>query len=449
MARGWSLQRRLIVSILGVVAAVWGLAVWLAFGAARHDLDELLDAHLIQAASLVSPDDADPLLSARSMNSGSTRTAFQVFVGDRLVLRSDNAPAARMVEPSLSYRLASVGIEGTAWRVYSTFDAATGRQVIVGEQAGSRRDIVKAVLVNMATPLLVALPLLALAVWGAVRAATASLRRFGGSLQARQPHDDAPLDASGLPREVEPLAHALDDLLARIRTLIETERRFTADAAHELRTPVAAIRVQAQVALAEDDAGLRREALQATLQGCDRAGHLIEQLLTLSRLEAGVDVASTRFDLREPVTEAIGQLASLTAGRGQSIEADLPQAFVVDGRPALVGVLLRNLLDNASRYAGAGTTIAVSLRLDAEGASLVVEDSGPGMSADDLARLGQRFFRVLGTGESGSGLGWSIASRAAAAHGARLVAGRSARWGGFSAELRFGAKPASVPATDS
>jgi two-component system sensor histidine kinase QseC len=224
----------------------------------------------------------------------------------------------------------------------------------------------------------------------------------------------------------------LNGLFGRIAALLESERRFTADAAHELRTPIAAIRAQAQVALGEGDDALRAHALRSTLEGCDRATRLVEQLLTLSRLEADASVAVAPVDLAALACRVAAEVAPRALARQQQLDLQADGPVVLPGNETLLAVLLRNLIDNAVRYSPPGATVSVHVG----GSSLLqVDDSGPGLAEADLARLGERFFRVPGQDAPGSGLGWSIARRIAAAHGLVLRAGRSAALGGLSVRL--------------
>ena len=219
--------------------------------------------------------------------------------------------------------------------------------------------------------------------------------------------------------------------------MVAAERRFTADAAHELRTPIAAIRTQAQVALAEVDSAARTHALRATLAGCDRATRLVDQLLTLSRLEAGAQPATLPVDLGALAQRVVADLAPRAIDQGQALGLDAAPGCLVQGSDALLGVLLRNLVDNALRYSPAGAEARVVVRRAQGQVQLQVDDSGPGLAEADLARLGERFFRVLGSGQDGSGLGWSIVRRIAAAQGATVVVGRSAALGGLAVTVAW------------
>jgi two-component system, OmpR family, sensor histidine kinase QseC len=310
-------------------------------------------------------------------------------------------------------------------------------QVYVGEQMSSRASILRAVLRSTLQPLALALPLLALAVWWAVYRGVRPLRRLGRTLASRRPQALEPVVVADAPSEMQPMVTALNGLFERIGALMEAERRFTADAAHELRTPIAAIRTQAQVALGEADDAARRHALLATLEGCDRASRLVQQMLTLSRLESGAAPALAPVDLVALVRREVADMAPQALEKGQAIEVDAPQPCSVRGDPTLLAVLVRNLVDNAVRYSPAQAQVKVTLSHDASRTWLRVEDSGPGLSEPDLQRLGERFFRVLGSGQGGCGLGWSIVRRIAAVHRAEVRANRSVALGGLQVVVEW------------
>jgi two-component system sensor histidine kinase QseC len=282
--------------------------------------------------------------------------------------------------------------------------------------------------------------LLGLAVWWAVYSAMAPLRRLGRMLAARQPQALLPVTLQDSPSEMAPLVDALNGLFERIARLMDSERRFTADAAHELRTPLAAIRAQAQVAMGEADEARRRAALEATLQGCDRAARLVEQLLTLSRLESGAAPVTAAFDLAGVVRQVLSEMAPRAIAKEQEIELDAAKDCRIEGDPTLVAVLVRNLADNAIRYSPARARVKVSLARRATSLLLTVEDSGPGMQPADAKRLGERFFRVMGSGEVGSGLGWSIVRRIAQVHGAAIRTDKSAALGGLAVQVEWPAR---------
>lgn len=251
-------------------------------------------------------------------------------------------------------------------------------------------------------------------------------------LAARELRELHPVILPNAPGEIASTVDALNELFGRIAVLLESERRFTADAAHELRTPIAAIRAQAQVALAETDDAVRRNALRKTLEGCDRAAHLMDQLLTLSRLEASDEPSVETVDLAAVAQRVVAELAPAAVGKGQSMALEATEPCVVHGSRLLLAVLVRNLVDNSMRYSPPGARVIVGVRHENGRVVLRVEDSGPGIPESDRRKLGQRFFRRAGTDESGSGLGWSIVQRIAAVHGFDVEVERSARLGGLS-----------------
>jgi two-component system sensor histidine kinase QseC len=440
-----SLQGRLLVLVLGVVTGVWVAAAAMTWRDVRHELDELLDGHLAQAAALLvvqqarEVEDDHDAADAPMLHRYAPKVAFQVFHEGRLALRSTNAPDLPMTGAGGSFKrgFRTVEIEGTAWRVFAAQGAERDVQVYVSERVDSRGSILWAVLRSTLWPMLVAFPLLALASGWAVHRGVAPLRKFGYALASRRPDALQPVVLEGAPTEMAPMLEELNALFTRIGRMMESERRFTADAAHELRTPIAAIRAQAQVALAEADGRQRRHALQATLQGCDRAIRVVEQLLTLSRLEAGAAPELVVLDLAELARQAVSEAAPYALDKQQDIEVCAPKRCLVRGDATLASLLVRNLIDNAIRYSPALARVRLSVIQSQRHVSVNVEDSGPGMHSEDTQRLGERFFRVLGTGEAGSGLGWSMVRRVASIHEASIQVGRSAELGGLSVRIDF------------
>lgn len=331
------------------------------------------------------------------------------------------------------FKTAQLG--GIAWRVFATAGTKGDVQVYVGERLSSRGEILWAVLRSTLWPMALALPLLALALWWAVRRGVAPMRRIGRTLAGRQPHALHPVGLDGAPSEMLPMVRALNELFERISALLESGRRFTADAAHALRTPIAAIRAQAQVALGEADEAKRRHALQGTLQGCDRATRLVEQLLTLSRLEAVDAPEMATVDLRALSQRVVAEVAPRAIAKKQTLEFEGSAPCSLPGNEILLAVQVRNLVDNAVRYSPPGARVKVAVQQQAGHLVLSVDDNGPGLEEGDRARLGERFFRLPGSLESGSGLGWSIVRRIAAVHGLELQIRRSTELGGLAVRV--------------
>jgi signal transduction histidine kinase len=223
-----------------------------------------------------------------------------------------------------------------------------------------------------------------------------------------------------------------------VRASLAHERRFTADAAHELRTPIAALRAQAEVALGAGDAAERRRALEGVIAGCDRAAHLVDQLLTLARLDPAQDARRTgSADLAGIAREVASTHVQAAIDRGLELSVDAPASVIVAAEPALTESLLRNLVDNAVRYsAGRGREVRIVVE-DGAAPLLRVIDDGPGVTPHERARLGERFHRPEGTAETGSGLGLSIVRRIAEIYGATVTFDASPGGRGLSVTVRF------------
>ena len=440
-----SLQGRLLITLIGLVTGVWLVTAMLTWFDVRHELGELLDSHLAQAASLLVAqqagelEDDDQGIDAPTLHRYAPKVAFQVFHEGRLVLRSSNASAVPMLAFSgrVDDGFRTVTMGGTSWRVFATHGQERDVQVFVAERAESRGAILWAVMRSALAPMLFALPLLALAAWWAVRRGLAPMKVLGRALAEREPQALQPIAVNGSPSEMTPMLDALNRLFERITELMASERRFTADAAHELRTPIAAIRTQAQVALAATDDAGRSHALQGTLQGCDRATRLVEQLLTLSRLESGAATTLVAIDLDAVVRQVAAELAPQVLAKRQTIEVTATEAYSVEADSLLLSVLVRNLVDNAMRYSPSDAKVRITISSTDTDVQLSVDDSGPGMSEEDRNRLGERFFRVMGTGQTGSGLGWSIVQRIAQAHRGTIRVARSSSLGGLSVRVTF------------
>jgi two-component system sensor histidine kinase QseC len=457
-----SLQARLLTMLLLLVTLVWLGAAALTWIDASDELDELLDGHLAQSAALLivqqaghgqdqARDDnseSDHVDDAPSLHKYAPRVAFQVFHEGKLNMRSANAGDVPMSHITRGF--STVRLQGKSeWRVFAAEGNEGDVQVFVGEQISSRDSILWAVLNAVLMPLVYALPLLAVVGWLAVRNGLAPLRHLSHALAKRQPQALEPVVLQNVPTEIDPVVQSLNALFERIQTMMSSERRFTADAAHELRTPIAAIRTQAQVALgAGTDEAQRNRSLRYTLAGCDRATHLVEQLLTLSRLESSSSGAPAGVvDVSAVVQRVAADLALVAINRDQTLALEAPIPAFVAADDMLTSVLVRNLLDNALRYSPDAAQVNLSVATYGKQVVLQVDDSGPGLSEAQMTRLGERFYRALGTQQTGSGLGWSIVRRIADVYSAQVEVRRSVVLGGLCVTVRWLAAPAGKPAS--
>lgn len=445
-----SLRRRLLLLLIGSLVLVWGAMLLVGYGEAREEIHELADARLQQGAETLLVLDLKRL--ARLAQVGTDREAgrgvdvehgvgvrplaFQVWSSDgRMLLASAGAPAApqRREEGFLT-----LVVDGREWRSYSAYDRKHDYQVTVLEPLAVRDHPVREVTGHMGQVLLWALPLLALLVWISIRRALGPLAQLSQAVGARDAGNLEPIRPPRVVAEVETLIAALNRLLERLARSLDSERAFTADAAHELRTPLAAIKVQAEVALAAKDEPSRRHAIEQVIAGVNRATHLAQQLLLLARLEHEEAGSRQVVDLGRLAAERVAQRAGDAAGRSMDIELSAEPGCTLSGDPATLAILLDNLLDNAIKYGNSGGHIAVTVRHDAGAPVLEVADDGEGVAEADRARLRNRFFRVEGSASSGSGLGLSIVEKIAAAHGGRISIGTGLSGRGLGVTVRFG-----------
>ncbi len=327
---------------------------------------------------------------------------------------------------------------GKHWRVFSAWDPAHRYLVQVGERSSDRDEVTGDVIASTLVPLAIALPVLGLLIWFGVAHALGPLRALNRQVADRAPDNLAALDSADAPVEVGPLAANLNRLFARVQASMDNERRFTADAAHELRTPLAAVRAQAQVARGATDDRERSRALDNVIAGCDRATHLVQQLLTLARLEpAGFEARRESCDLRAVAERAIADVMPAALARAIEIELAEGPAVQVAGDGRLLAILLRNLLENAVRYSYAHTVVRVDVGHRNDLPFVSVADQGPGVAPAERAKLGQRFHRLVGGGVSGTGLGLSIVKRIAEIHGATVSFDETALGRGLAVTVTF------------
>ncbi|MFE8601481.1 ATP-binding protein [Archangium violaceum] len=364
---------------------------------------------------------------------------FRVWARGREVIRSPNALLLPRAESTDGFSRAPIGND--VLRMYVAIDRARDIQVQVGRlQSRSRYDITRMYmfgLINFALMFTV----LGVALWWALRRVLAPITEVRTEVQGKRPFDFTSLPDARLPSEVQPLVEAFNRLLERLEQAVETERRFIADAAHELRTPLAALSAQAQVALRADAADERTAALSQLAAGAERGARLAEQLLDLARLEGERETpphVPTALD--ELLALVVRDFEPVARNKRQHISLDI-EPCVIDAHADDLGVLLRNLIDNALRYTGEGGSIAISCLLIPDGGSrrvrLRVADNGPGVPPQEHGRLFDRFYRVGGTLESGSGIGLSLVARIANAHRARIEVGPGLDGRGFGISVLF------------
>jgi len=309
-------------------------------------------------------------------------------------------------------------VSGEPWRLVYLSDPDGQTRVAVGQRIGERNDLVVAYIAGQILPWLVGLPVLIALLIFAVRRAMRPVRDLSMQLEQRSPDDATPLPSADVPGELKGLLNAMNGLLARVGTLIEQERRLTADAAHELRTPLAAVRAQWDVVQRTADPTERLQAQTRVTRGMERLDRLVSQLLTMARLDSAnhADFGGS-VNWRAVAEQAVGDCLWIADRRDVDITVEWPdtgiQPLPIAGDEDALTILLKNILDNAIRYGPRHSQV----RLTFSPSRITIDDQGSGIAPDVLPRLGGRFVRAPGNEEAGSGLGVSIARRIAHHHG--------------------------------
>jgi len=427
----WSLRRRLLAAILAASAVLWlaslGTLTTIAWRETGEVFDDALEESAYMLMTATTSFEARGLLARQSPNDGDgvrrVDMQYQIVVAGQVVQRTVDAPLQPFVKGfDDDHGFTNLMVGDKRWRVFVVRDEARRFEVQVGQRFDKRYDILEELAEALWLPVLGFLLLLALVIWWLTGRVLAPLRRTAGAIGAKTPDDLTLVEAGGQPRELLPIVGALNDVLARLDAALQAERRFTADAAHELRTPLAGLHMHVQL--------LQRQhpELAAPFQklrtDIGRLTALVDSLLTLARLDplARAQLAGQEVVLRPLFDELQAEFAQEAGRRGITLVLRC-EIGAVRADPQMLGIVLRNLIGNALRYCPAGSQVEVVASLHGGRARIAVFDDGPGVDEASRRRLTERFFRVLGQEEGGSGLGLSIVRRIAELHGVALAFG--------------------------
>lgn len=323
-------------------------------------------------------------------------------------------------------------VRGDEVRVaYTWLSRGNGTQRLVlmqmAETKGKRSTLATEIIKGVMVPQFIILPLAVLLVWLALVRGIRPLNELEQRIRARKPDDLSPIEESFIPQEVAPLVSSINDLLTRLKTSLSTQKRFLADAAHQLKTPLAGLRMQAELAQRETDPVEIRGSLQQIARSSARATHTVNQLLALARAETtGRTLPSARIDLAKLVTGVVQDSVPRALEHGIDLGYEGPDSVPVDcmmdANPTLLQEMVRNLVDNAINYSGRSGVVTARVLLDRfSGVQILqVEDNGPGIPENERELVLQPFYRALGTNVDGSGLGLAIVHEIAQQHGASV-----------------------------
>jgi two-component system sensor histidine kinase QseC len=412
-----SLRGRLFIILVAATGLIWLCAAAWIFLQTRSEVEHVLDTRLQEAARMVSSlaINADVPSSAGGQServpvperAGYERQlSCQIWSLDgRLVARSSGAPDDSLGVQKNGFSDQQVG--GETWRVYAISDLSKGIRVLVGDRLSLRERLVSDLIRSLLWPTIFIVPLLGLLIWTSLGRGLRPLQLMAVDLKYRGVDDMRPIDPSHTPPEILPLVNSLNNLFARLDAARQHERDITAFAAHELRTPLAGLKTQAQVAITATDPTVRERALRHIVISVDRAARLVRQLLAMARLDAQSEV-----ELKDEVSlgrllEEITLPDSATGHAKVVLDPSLDDTIIVTNRD-LLAIALRNLHENAIQHMRSEGTVIWSAAIDGSHAAITVDDEGPGIPENELLLVTNRFFRGQQKSPSGSGLGLAI-----------------------------------------
>ncbi|GAC1416307.1 MAG: ATP-binding protein [Burkholderiaceae bacterium] len=411
--RRHSIRGTLLLWLATGLALALSLVACMLYLQAREEANALFDYQMQQVASAMpSRFLAGPAPGAAGPFQAEANLVIQIWdpTGVRIYFSHEDTDLPQRAVLGFS----TIEVRGQDWRVYSAQQGPTVVQI--AQPLRVRSAIAARSALNTVAPLLVLIPFLGSLIWVAVGRGLAPVHGVATQLAARDAGLLTPIQDTDLPTEIHPLTHAVNALLLRLEQAAAAQRVFVADAAHELRTPLAALKLQVGVAERAADGAARDTAFKALHAGLDRASRLVQQLLTLARHEPGAAHPRQPVDLAGVTRDAVVEMAVLAQERGVDLGLVSSDAAIVSGDAEALRILINNLIDNALKATPAGGTIDVAVGRRDQHASVDVTDSGPGIAPADLSRVFDRFYRSAGAPAGGSGLGLAIVRRIADRH---------------------------------
>ena len=451
----YSLKEVLLFTLISASVIIWSVTAYFSYKLTRDQVVKLLDAELEQSAyalhsfvghllydgslyELWDLDSPDKVLPSDKFNSKfGNKIAFQLIYKDEgLILRSKTAPDSPMSNSQNGSTLAEA--DGHLWHVFSISNEQDEYIIHVGQRDDIRQKLKNEIANHLIQPLLIGLPILGAVIWFIVWLTLRPVNRLARQLAIREANYLKPLSTQSLPSEILPVVQELNNLFYQLERAFENERRFTADASHELKTPLAGLLTQAQVAIKTQDEIMRKQALSRIEQAVKRMTNMVQQLLTFSRIESDPQYLTKQpIELNEEIIQIIADLEPEARKKQIGMSYENGSADRINVNALLINILIRNIIDNAIKYTPDGGKILISLTRQ-EGLQLSVEDSGPGIAIDKQEDIYKRFYRSVETAHKvqGSGLGLSMVKRIAVLHDAELSMEKS-RFGGLKMNIHF------------
>ncbi|WP_440893800.1 ATP-binding protein [Aeromonas dhakensis] len=456
MTRPRSIRRFLLSGILALVSASLAVSALIGYLEASHEMEELFDARLAQSARITNQllgryleqngelpangtvyqeweqSNPEPWQKDKSFNlRGEDREItpfghefernlyFQLLSEqDGILLRSPSAPSQPL--GALAPGFNSVTKDNHEWRTFTLYNQDAQTWLIVAERDDERSELASKMATLTMLPLLITLPFLLGLLWWLISRGLAPLRQLAQAIGERHPANLSPLNLKIRAQELTPLTNEINRLMHALADTIEREKQFTNEAAHELRTPLAVLRIHSENALAAEDAESRQHSLQKMLLALDRSDRLLRQLLTQARIDNQQGLELSELNLNQLLQGTLATLAPIALKKDQQLSLEGTEQLTVIGQATLLELMFSNLIDNALRYTQAQGEIVVEACQEGHRVRVDIRDNGPGIPTAALSRLCERFFRVNPQQGDGVGLGMAIVSRIAQLHGADL-----------------------------
>lgn len=447
-----SIRHILILRLLVAIIVLVGGGAIFSYQDVRHETEELFDAQLARSARLIlslvqtnseqinfssiqefldanqlQPDDTeedDYSIEVEAHSSGhvyETKLGFQIWdSAGNLILKSPNIP---LIEISENIRgFSDSEFLGYQWRVFS-LNSTDGRyRCITAERLDVRNELIGDIFSDLLVLFILLVPVLSITLWFALGQGLSSLRNLTTQINSRDTERLDSISIENAPSEIQTITGALNQLLSKLKLALAREKRVTSDAAHELRTPLAAVKLHAQLASRADNATDRKKAIGQVLKGIDRTTHLVNQLLALARLEPDTfNENMKRRNLNQVVVEEVAMLAPLAHEKNIELSVSNTDDIFAEVDDTAICLLIRNLLNNAINYTQKNGTIDIKLVSEKNQFNLIVEDNGPGIPAAERERVLERFYRLQNHDATGCGIGLSIVMRVVELHGAKLT----------------------------
>ena len=423
----YSIKRFLLIYITLAILVIYAIIGYASYWVSKEELNELYDANLQQVASAIAAQHIAIEDASHLYNNNQVGTEIKIKSEEELyvrVLAKDGAilyvshPEVKVPNPSMS-GLTTQGYENNQWRFFAV---KVNQEIIqVAQSLKLRKKTIKDTAINLILSQLLFIPVLVILIFFAIRKALSPLSVLSTEIQQRESLNLKPFPDDKVPLEIKPVVYSLNIFMAKVSGMVGVLKRFTSDAAHELRTPITALKLQLTLIEQANSVAEREVAIQNLRNGINRSEQLVSQLLTLARIEPNSQAKEVQqISMLGLIKESIESLLPLAHEKYIDLGLNTSEEFVILGVGPEIAVLINNIVDNAIRYTPINGKIDISLFSESQNIILEVNDSGPGIPPNEFERVFERFYREDNKSISGSGLGLSIVKEIATQHGANI-----------------------------